>query len=79
MTEHRAGKYTQNAVPDCTGDHVRCRRVRSPRRAFRAQCQAIAVAILKGVHLFFNYVEATSPIARLNNGVCSTIGKRISL
>ncbi|SPZ66326.1 Uncharacterised protein [Salmonella enterica subsp. enterica serovar Typhi] len=27
------------------------------RRTFRAQCQAIAVAILKGVHLFFNHVS----------------------
>ncbi len=48
------------------------------RRTFRAQCQAIAVAILKGVHLF-STTSVTSPIARLNNGVCSTIGKRISL
>ena len=27
-----------------------------PRRTFRTQRQAIAVAVVKGIHLFFNHV-----------------------
>ncbi len=55
-----SGRYTTNAVPDCTGDHVRCRRVHSPPYlpSGRAAMSGYRRCDPQRVHIFFfNYVS----------------------
>ncbi len=74
VAEHRPGG--PHALRPLVGQVVLDRRAHDARGRLGAQRQALAVQPSSNVYISFSTTSVTSPIARTNSGVASTIGVR---
>ncbi len=75
VAEHRA--RGPHALRPLVGQIVLDRRAHDAGGGLRAQRQAVAVERSSKVYISFSTTSVTSPIARTNSGVDSTIGMRM--